>query len=148
MSDRREEILSAIFEVLQSVEGFTSCVRNRDQLDAAKRPALFLLDGDEEAKRDADGRNRIAASLNRVVMRPEIHIALDSRKTQNISVGQDLNALRAAVVKAVLTDEALVALCDNIFYAGSVTDLGKDRQLEGQMAIMIELTYILRPLEL
>lgn len=148
MTDKREQILSAIFDTLQSVDGFETCSRNRDQLPADKRPALILLDGDESAKRDADGRGRVAASPNRIIMTPEVFIVLDTRKPKNESIGQDLNALRAAVLKALLTTSAITDLCENVFYTGCITDLAKDRVMDGQVGLAIEYTYLLKPNEL
>lgn len=148
MTDRREQILSTIFSTLQAVPGFETCVRNRDQLPADKRPALILLDGDEEARRDADARGRAAYSDNRVILKPEVYIVLETRKPKNENLGQDLNAFRALVLKALLTTSAITDLCSNVFYAGSITDLAKERIMEGQVGIAIEYTYLLKPNEL
>lgn len=148
MTDRREQILSVIFETLQAVPGFNTCARNRDQLPAEKRPAILLLDGDEEAKRDADGRGRVGSSPNRIILRPEIYIVLDTRKPRNEGLGQDLNAFRVLVVKALLTASAISDLCENVFYGGCVSDLAKDRVMEGQLAIHVEFTYLLKPNDL
>lgn len=148
MADKREQILSKLFEVLQTVDGVQSCTRNRDQLPAEKRPAIVLLDSDEAAKPSADGRQRIASSPNLVVMSPEIYLALDSRKPDNELTGEDLNALRAKVLSAVLTNQALTGLCENVFYRGCVNDLAKDRTMDGQMGLVIEFTYYLKPADL
>lgn len=150
MTDKREQILSALFTVLQGVEGIEedACVRNRDQLPATKRPAILLLDGDEEGQRAADGRGRIAAAPNLVILKPEIYFALEDRKPQNEDVGQDSNAMRAKILKAVLSDMSLTGLCHNVFYAGAVTDLAKNREMQGQMGLAIEFTYYLKPAEL
>lgn len=150
MTDKREQILSKLFLALQGVDGVATdaCVRNRDQLPVGKRPAILLLDGDEESRRDADARGRLAASPNRVVLKPEIYIALDSRKPNNENIGQDLNAFRAKVLKAILQDVTVTGLCENVFYAGLISDLAKDRTMDGQMGLAIEFTYFLKPAEL
>ncbi len=148
MTDKREQILSAIFEVLQGVTGFESCVRNRDQLPNEKRPALILLDGDEEARRDADGRGRVGSSPNRVTMKPEIYIVFDTRKPRNENLGEDLNAARASVLKALIEAPSIAVLCESIFYGGCITDLAKGRVMEGQVGLAIEFTYFLKFSEL
>ncbi len=153
--DRRELILARLFAVLQSVTvdgiDIKACVRVRDQLTDDMRPGILLLDADEEARPDADHRGRAAASPNRVELKPEIYIAMDSRKPQNESTGTDLNKFRAAVLKAVLTDVDLAGLAggsDNLFYMGLVSDLARGRAMEGEMGLMIIITYPFRPKEL
>lgn len=148
MTDQRERILSAIFTAMEDIAGFESCVRNRDQLPTEKRPALILMDGDEEARRDADGRGRVAGSPNHVIMKPEIYIVFDTRKPKNEGLGQDMNAARATVLKRLLTDASITDLCVNVFYTGCVTDLAKGRVMEGQLGLAIEYTYLLKPHDL
>lgn len=148
MTDKREQILNSLFTVLQSVDGVQSCVRNRDQMPDGKRPAILLLDGDEEARRDSDQRQRIAAAPNLVTLKPEIYFALENRKPQNDQVGEDSNAIRAKILKAVLNDQSLTGLCQNVFYTGCISDLAKGREMQGQMGLAIEFTYYLKPAEL
>lgn len=149
MTDKREQILSAIFEVLEGIPGVAACVRNRDQLPAAdKLPAIMMMDGDEEGKRDADGRGRSAVSPNRVILKPEIYVILQVSKPRNEGVGPSLNAFRALVLKALLTSTAITDLCESVFYAGCITDLAQNRKMEGQFGLSIEFTYLLRPNDL
>lgn len=150
MTDKREQILSRLFTVLGTVEGVgtDNTFRNRDQLPDDKRPAILLLDADEEGKQSADNRGRIASSPNLVTLKPEVYAVLEDRKPQNEDVGQDLNALRAKILSAILTDAQLAGLCHNIFYAGMITDLAKDREMKGQLGLAIEFTYYLKPAEL
>jgi hypothetical protein len=148
MTDRREQILAKLETILAAIDGVQFCGRNRDQLPDGKRPAILLLDGDEEGGRSADHRNRIGASPNLVLMKPEIYFALDDRKPQNENVGQDANAMRVKILKAVLNDQGLTGLCTNVFYAGVITDLARGREMIGQMGLMFEFTYALKPSEL
>lgn len=148
MIDRRENILAKILEILKTIEGMESIERNRDQLPADMRPAILLLDGHEEARRDADGRGRVGAAPNRVIMKPEIYIALDTRKPKNLNVGPRLNAFRALVIGKLMTNSELEGMCENMFYAGSISDLAKDGGMDGVMGISIEFTYLLKPAEL
>ncbi len=154
-TDKRELILARLFEVLQAVTvdgiDIVACVRNRDQLEADMRPGILLLDADEEARPDADHRGRAAAAPNRIELKPEIYIAMDSRKPANEGIGADLNKFRAAVLKAVLSDVTLATLAggsSNLFYMGMVSDLARGRNLEGEMGLMIVISYVLRPSEL
>lgn len=148
MTDKREQILEKIKTVLADIEGVQFVGRNLDQLPADKRPALLILDGDEEGLRDADGRNRGAGSPNRVKLKPEIYITMDSRKPQNKDLGRDLNLLRGKVIKALVFNVELTGLCENVFYAGAVSDLAKGREMLGQMGLAIEFTYFLKPADL
>lgn len=150
MTDKREQILSTLYASLVSVPGMTAdtVFRNRDQLPDDKRPAILLLDGDEEGHAQADGRNRIASAPNLVTMKPEIYFAIEDRKPQNEDVGPDVNAMRAKILKTVLNDQSVIGLCTNVFYAGLITDLAKGRDMIGQMGLSINFTYYLKPSEL
>ena len=157
-TDRREAILERLFTILQGIDGANSVTRNRDQLPEDKHPAIALLDGDEEARAETEHRGRLGKSPNRVTMKPEIYVVLEQQKPLNTTVGQELNAFRVAILGAVLNDTTLIGdqrasfglIGSNgeLFHAGCVTDLGKDRTMDGQMLIQLHITYTLNPAEL
>lgn len=151
MTDKRELILARLFVVLSGVTGITEKARNRGDLPSDKRPGIIMLDGDEVANRDAFGRGRPPAGQNLIVASPEIYIVPKNKKPVNETVGEDLNALRAKIVKAVLTDADLIELVGSngeIRYEGMATDLGEDKTLEGKARLLFAFQYVLRPTDL
>lgn len=149
--DRREQILSRLFDVLKTVPGPVVHVRNRGDLPPDMRPGLTMLDADEQASEKAFNRGRIAAAPNLVVMTPEIYVTLKSQKPSNATTGQDLNTLRAAILKAVLLDRGLqdlVGTNGEIRYDGCITDLARGRDMIGEIGISVSFVYPLNPDEL
>jgi len=152
MTDRREQVLSALFTVLQSVSGVKVAVRNRGELPPAIRPAVVLLDGDETAR---DGvpqeRGRLTAAPNLVDMSPEIYVVMDQREPKNEHIGEDMNAMRMAILKAITTAAPLIAILGSngdIKYGGCATDMASGRSMEGQLSLRFTFTYVLKPSEL
>ena len=81
-------------------------------------------------------------------MTPEVLILLGAVARD---VGSALNALRAKLVKAVLTDSQLTALVGSngrVRYAGCSTHLGHGRSMEGFMGVQFVFAYVLRPEQL
>jgi len=162
LKDRRDEILSRLETVL---EGLTiplttgtipanNFVRNRNELPAGKVPGIILLDADEvqdpRAIRMADGR-QLPPGVQVMKMTPEVYVVLDVRKPQNANVGQDLNLARATVIRAIFSDTELRNLCGTngqIYYDGCVTDLARNRTMEGQIGMSFTFCYPLIPGEL
>jgi hypothetical protein len=152
MTDLREEILSRMMEILGSqqavVDGdpapFATIARNRSELMEVSRPALILLDGDEQVTDEMIPRGKGFAVARPVVMVPEVTIILGGREPQNINIGEDLNAMRVAVIKAIAIDATLTSLLGtngDLQYGGLVTDLGWTRSLEGVMVLSFLITY-------
>jgi hypothetical protein len=150
--DKREAILARLFVVLSGTPGLVTTVRNRGELPTDKRPSCLLLDGDEKADEKAREKGRITAYPNTVVMDPEVYVALESgRKPQNEGVGQDLNAFRVAIIKRVLTDTVLRDLVGSngeIFYGGCMTDLARNREMNGEIGLIFMFRYVLNPNDL
>lgn len=144
MADKREAILSRIHEILLGVPGFTAA-RNRGDFEAIKRPALIVLDADENEELKPASSRPGATSL--MTLRPEVHIALDPRGTHKDSVGQDLSEIRALLLKALLLDAQLITIVGTsgqIRYEGCLTDQAEGRTLAGKMHLMIAFTYAFR----
>lgn len=152
MVDKREQVLTRIFAVLETIPGVVSHVRNRVELSDDKRPALYLLDGDETADETAFGKGRLNASPNIITLKPEVWVSLENRQPKNENLGQDLNAYRVLLIKAMLNDSQLIALTGgdfgNIRYMGAVTDLARGRDTAGVMGLMFAFVYMLKPSEL
>jgi hypothetical protein len=60
---KREQILTRLFDVLQTVPGVQEAMRNR-VASSDKRPAVQLLDSDEVADKAYEGRGRPSNSPN------------------------------------------------------------------------------------
>src|ERR1700753_1714667 len=124
MTDRREQVLAALFLVLQSVASVKVVVRNRGELPAAIRPAVVLLDGNETARDSPpQERGRLTAAPNLVDMSPEIYVVMDQRETKNDRIGETK-------------------------YLGCDTDMASGRSMEGQLFLRFTFTYVLKPSEL
>ncbi len=81
-------------------------------------------------------------------MSPEVLILLGAKPE---TVGSALNALRAKLIKAVLSDAQLIALAGSngyARYAGCSTHLGHGRSMEGSMSVQFSFAYVLRPEQL
>jgi hypothetical protein len=159
--DRRDQILTRLFTLLGTVSVTISTgtfsgsklVRNRNELPQEKVPGLILLDADEVKDPrfpELSGRGS-RPGPGMMKMTPEVYIVLDQRKPNNILVGEDLNLIRAAVLNLVLHDSALQAFTGQnglITYDGCVTDLARNRVMQGQMGLSITFSYPFIPDEL
>ena len=146
--DKRELILARLVEVAASVPGVVTVTRNSDEISEHKRPAIAVFDSDESADQAAERQDHPGRAPNIVEMTPEVLILLGASPE---SVGSALNALRAKLVKAVLTDSQLIALAGangRVRYAGCSTHLGHGRSMEGSMAVHFTFAYVLRPEQL
>ena len=146
--DRREQILQRLLEVAAAVPGVVTAVRNQDEISERRRPAVAIFDADEIVDEAAERQDHPGRAPNLVVMTPEVLILLGASPE---SVGTALNALRATLVKAVLTDAQLIALAGTngrVRYAGCSTHLGHGRSMEGFMGVQFAFAYVLRPEQL
>jgi hypothetical protein len=152
MTDRREQTLARLTVIMAEIPSIQAAVRNRGELPANKRPAIVVLDGDEVARESvAQQRGRLTLAPHLVDLTPEIFIVMDQREPHNVGIGEDLNALRIAVLKAIIADQELVGILGangDIRYNGCNTDMATGRAMEGQMQLSITFTYALRPSEL
>ena len=152
--NRREEILGRMFEILDGMKAanpglsIQTVKRNRGLLDNDMRTALVLLDGDETTQLVGERRGRQKMSPVLVRMKPQVFAILKIKKPQNEGVGTDLNALRAAIIKAFADDAQLLALIGpngDIAYDGCETDLKTGMSLEGQVQMSFSLLTVLNP---
>jgi hypothetical protein len=160
--DRRQEILTRLDTLLSGLTITLSTgaipagsfVHNRNELPKDLVPGIILLDADEvqdpRGIRLPDGR-QLPMGIQLMKMTPEIYVVLDVRKPKNIDVGEDLNTARAAILAAIFIDAELRAICGSnggITYDGCVTDLARNRTMQGQLGLSISFTYMLSPTEL
>jgi hypothetical protein len=142
--DKREAILAQLILICQSIEGIVKVTRNQGNISEEQRPAIVILDGDEEADENDTGRGRPAAAPNLVTMTPQVSVLLGSL-TEN--VGTELNGFRAKVIKAILGDNDLAAIVGSnggggeSRYRGCATSTSSGRQMEGEMGMFFSFRY-------
>lgn len=142
--DKRETILARLLVVAESIVGAGKAFRNTLQVPENVRPAILILDADEEADESGYDRGRPAFGPAIVMLSPEIHLLLGDDQED---VGTALNALRAQVIKAIVTDASLVAAClkGDIRFQGFATGLSAGRLMEAQGLLSMGFRYMLRP---
>jgi hypothetical protein len=152
MTDRRELILQRLLVILSNTPTVQIVMRNRGELPPDKRPAIIMLDADEVTKlshREQTGQLKSGPHL--VDMTPEIYVVMDAREPENKLIGEDMNAMRVTIVKAIFGDPELPKIIGSygqVRYAGCQTDMASGRSMEGQMNIQMTFTYALQPHEL
>lgn len=146
MTDRREEILARLTTLLGTVEGVAGAKRNTTEVPEKKRPFIIIYDGDEEARDEAEqGKGRSALKPTIMTMTPEV-VVFDADKA--VDVGTSLNALRAKVIKAVLSDATLTKLAMGMRYQAISTGFALGRNIEGEGVMVFAFDYALIPQEL
>lgn len=159
--DRRQEILDRLWAIFESFtfdlaggpNGAISirlgnAVRNRSELQADKLPGIILLDADEvkdpRTLKAAPGMQQARMPAQLMRMTPEIYVVLDTRPIGNMNVGKDLNAVRLAILNAIMADaqlQTIVGPNGDIVYDGCVTDLARNRTMKGQLGISVTFCY-------
>jgi hypothetical protein len=142
--DPREEILARLLEIAGGVDATLNARRNETVLADSALPVVVLLDGEELAA-DDDPEGRPASAPRRVTMTPEVQFRLASSAAE---VGTRLNELRAKLIKAVLSDAALLALTENgrsARYLGSNMVAERGRSMEGGIGVAFAFRYLMRP---
>lgn len=160
-ADRRALILARLGVLLSGVTIELSTgmipvgnyVHNRNELPAELVPGIILLDADEirDLRFPVNTAGRaLHSGPGMMKMTPEIYIVLDVRKPKNALVGEDLNTARAALINLVLEDATLQTIVGNgtVVYDGCVTDLARNRTMQGQMGLSFTMSYPFIPGEL
>jgi hypothetical protein len=158
VTDRREEILTQMQAVLETVPSVAGVWRNRGVLPRLAAPAIILLDGSERrqtAMRPGSGVQMAPAIFT---LKPQVAIVLPQRDTvQNtelngaaLPVGPALSAYRALIVPAILEDQDLINLCSSgqITYDGYETDMKTGEEIGAFGSFMIflfSLSYVMDP---
>jgi len=136
MSDNRETILKRIAVICATC---ATTKRMAVDLHQSERPAIVLNDGDESIELQKGGT---APCI--VTMRPQLILLA----TDGDNPGTAINKLRAAVLKAVLTDTTLATLAGvhgAIKYLGCETGVARGETMEADMALNFEVNYRLNP---
>lgn len=139
---RREQILSRMVAVLESIPGVALVERNlAGDLPPDARPALLLTDGDEATPDYGARRPGIPAILE---MQPIVSIVVEAPQAE---IGTTLNDWVARVQIALFNDDALAALLQPhgaIFQRALGTEFGPGRVAEGVATLALSASYVLR----
>ena len=148
MADVRENILARLVEVVATIPNIRSAHRNNVDITEDQKPAVVVLDGDEEAN---DAQNRRSNSPVMVQMTPGIVVFA----TPNMD-GSSLSVMRLDLIKLVLFDTGLNNLVakssprgdGTIRYLGCQTDVGWSRTEFVAMSAQFQFKYALQPEQL
>jgi hypothetical protein len=153
MTDTREAILVRLLAIAGSLDGIAYAARNDINIAEEQLPAAIVLDGEEEVDDDHLRRNVPALASMRVHMTPLVSLWVSERTPD---VGGALNALRAALIRAVLSDTTLATLAGEgggrssgaVRYLGCAPGLMEGRAVIGNMIPRFRISYVLDPSEL
>lgn len=141
---KREDILARLVVVCSGIEGVVLCARNRDEISDRQKPAIIIMDADEAAI-EGEPKRANAAGPQIISMTPEIYILLSGEPA---TVGTELNAMRVALLSAVLNDATLRTITGPngaIRYEGCATGLSRGRSMEGEMGVSLSFQYPFNP---
>ena len=142
MTDTREMIIEGIQDALAGADIHT-VKRMAVSLHASERPAVVINDGDEMAR----ATSHTGRAPNLIDLKPVILIyAADTDQP-----GEAINALRATVIKTLLTDGGIASVAGvhgGITYLGCETGISRGETMEADMALMFQITYVLNPADL
>lgn len=140
MMDTREAILKRL-AVVAATTGAT-VRRMAVSLHASERPAIVINDGDESVDLQKGGSSPVVMTL-----RPQLVLIVQDGDNP----GTAINKLRAAAIKAVLTDATLTSIAGVnglIKYLGCETGIARGETMEADMALNFEINYVLKPADL
>lgn len=149
MADTREDIMSRLVAILKDIDGVDEVSRNVLVADDGedRRKRVTVLEGEEMIDEEDQARtgNRPANAPTTVHMQPQIEL---SNFATSDDVGLNLSRMRAAVIKKISADSALIAMTSKGrggIYIGMASDLAFGREMSGQMTLKFQFTYLLRP---
>ena len=142
MTDRREEIFVRLEAVLKTVSGATVKRMETTFDPESELPGIALLDGNEQVQESSHG----GVADRRIDLQPVIALFIQTSD----KAGTGLNALRVKVLKALLFDAQLAALCSSerngrIDYLGCETDSQLAEAILADMIMNFQLTYVFKP---
>lgn len=152
----REDILVRLLAILGTVPDITTVVRNRGLMANEMRPAIVLMDGDEQEglrpPSNGRGSGQVIYKTTKIA-RPQIFVLLrTAAPTNKDSAGEDigtkLNEYRVEIARRVLDDTALRALLGSngsINYTGAETDLKSGAAMAGQIRVDFSIAYVFDP---
>lgn len=153
-SNVREQIFARLEVILADVSGVLTVKRNAGLVGDEKRPAIVILDGDEQNDLQAlTSRTALMAKSN-VTAKPEIFFLSKEYRPSNKkaddakNVGTILNDAKTAITSKIAGDTVIRGLLGpngRLQYTGCVTDLKSGSALSGEMRMDFSFTYVLDP---
>jgi hypothetical protein len=140
--DRREAVLSRLFDLITAIGDFNAAERNLDELPEGVRPCAVLIDGDENRSADSEGRNGQPIIM---VMTPIIAIGVSG---QVDDIGPNLSSLRSQVISKTLNDATLRSIIGpngKVIYDGLTGKLSHGSLMAADAEIRFAISYPLKP---
>jgi hypothetical protein len=133
--------MARLLTIAAAVPGVAYTARNDLGVDDVALPAIVVLDGDEQIP---DMGARLAGKIKAarlVTMSAEVHILQDGEPA---TLGSELNALRVAVIRAILDDATLASIVGAngaIDPVGCSVGFAQGTRLQGELALVVRFTY-------
>lgn len=140
--DVREQVLARLNVILAGVPGVVRAKRNDPSVPEGLRPAVLMLDGDEDRDPRSDGRNHPSNAPFILYAKPEVYVMVSGTPEE---ASKALNELQDYIVKLVLKDPELIRLTkdkDGIRYEGARMATSNGRALEAEMALDFTFAYL------
>lgn len=141
LRNRRELILQRLVELATALPGVEDVRRNSSTMDASRRPAILINDGDEFST-DADRTAQLQKSgIFLTTMAPDITI-FSSGSTMQME--KPLSDISVSLVNAIWHDATINSLTGtngSFRYNGCQTTDSFGQRLEGEMKVNLEFTY-------
>lgn len=154
MVDKREQILARLETILVDVAGVVTVKRNAGLLADDKRPAIVILDGDEQTDVQALTSRTALMAKSFVTAKPEIFFLSKEYRIPNVrasdskNVGTILNDAKTAITNKIAGDTVIRGLLGpngRLQYTGCITDLKSGSAISGEMRMDFSFTYVLDP---
>ena len=144
---KREDILARLLVILNTIEVFKLVARNLDEFPERVRPAVILLDGDEEAVAELARPWVKGKAYSVIQMNPLIVVSMGGRPQD---VGTDINELMARIVTAVMSDVELttIVVANNqcgVYYLATDYRLNHSLAMDCDMQMRFGIRYTLLP---
>lgn len=141
LRNRRELILRRLVEIASALPGVEDVRRNSATMDATRRPAILINDGDEMST-DSDRAAQLQKSgVFITTMAPDVTI-FSSGSTAEME--RPLSDISVALVDAIWKDATINSLTGtngSFRYNGCATSDSFGQRLEGELKVNLEFTY-------
>lgn len=146
--DNSAAILARLEAIAVTVTGDAKRVlRNEQEIPDDEKEFIVINDADEVTDANQRWSGRPASAPIVMGLEPEIFIAVN-RASKDLAAA--LRTLKNRLIKAVMTDTALLALCKDgeVRYEGTATSLANGRGMVGQAKLIFRFMYVLIPARL
>lgn len=141
LKNRRELILRRLVEIALALPGVEDVRRNSGTVDAARRPAILINDGDEFSTDDDRAARLQKSGIFLTTMTPDITIFSTG---STVEMERPLSDISVAFVDAIWRDATINSLTGtngSFRYNGCSTSDSFGQRLEGEMKVNLEFTY-------